>query len=134
MTLINLGNVIIEQINGNDIVGKPNFDGDFKKTKYKLTWLSKCDAIDLVVHEYDHILKTPKLVITENKTIDPACINMDSHKIMYCYGDSALEYISNSTTIQFVRRGYYIMDKSLELIKLPETKFNHLSMHKNIEQ
>lgn len=135
ITLFNLGNVIIKKINNGIIIGQPNFDGDVKTTKYKLSWLSTDDVIDLTINEFNHILSTPKLVyIDENKKIiDHSCINKDSKRVMQCYGDSTLKNLQHGTHVQLLRRGFHIIDTNnenyLELNRLPEStqKINHLS-------
>lgn len=131
VTLFNLGNTIITKIDGNTVVARPNFDGDFKTTKYKLTWLAKKDVIDVILNEFSHILKTPKLMF-KDKDIDPMCINTDSHQKMSCYGETSINKIKQGTHIQLYRRGFYIVDKNDDIIefnRLPDSgkKVNHLS-------
>ena len=136
VTLLNLGNVIIKKIDNGSIIAKANFDGDFKTTKYKLTWLSTEDTIDLTINEYDHILKTSKLV-TNDGVIDTNCINLNSKISMKCYGESGLKSLKYNTHVQLLRRGYCIVNyndennENLEFNKLPDTskKINHLSAY-----
>ena len=136
ITLLNLGNVIIKTINDGMIIGQPNFNGNFKTTKYKLSWLSTDDAIELTINEFSHILKTPKLVYKQDTDeIDHTCINTDSKRTMKCYGDTALKYLSSGTHVQLLRRGFHVIDinneNQLELNRLPDTtkKINHLSAY-----
>jgi glutamyl-tRNA synthetase len=131
VTLFNLGNVIIKEIKNNTIIAKPNFDGDYKTTKYKLSWLASDDAICISILEYDHILNTPKLVFNDDGTIDSSCINKDSYKKMLCYGDKSLVSLLNDTHIQFLRRGHHIISNfnEMEFIRLPDNKVNHLSSY-----
>ena len=137
ITLLNLGNIIIRSIENksNTIIATPNFDGDFKTTKYKLSWLSIEDVIDLTINEYDHILNTPKLTFLENGEIDSSCINKNSKMTMHCYGENALKLLPEKTHIQLLRRGYHIINNNDEnnmiLNRLPDVskKINHLSIY-----
>lgn len=61
------GNVIVKSVSPDLVTVDPNLDGDYKKTKKKLTWLS-CIApnpdatlVPLTLHDYDFLIVKKKL-------------------------------------------------------------------------
>ncbi|ODQ57702.1 hypothetical protein WICANDRAFT_65048 [Wickerhamomyces anomalus NRRL Y-366-8] len=117
LTLMDWGNVIITKLvkegeHVKSIEAKLNLDGDFRKTKHKVTWLADTPekvSVDLV--DFDHLITKDKLEDgddfenfltpkTEFHTEGLADVNVASMKV----GD----------IIQFERKGYYRLDKQAE--------------------
>lgn len=69
VTFMDWGNVIVSSITSDLITVEPNLDGDFKKTKKKLTWLSRVppannpehDLVPLDLVDYDYLITKKKL-------------------------------------------------------------------------
>jgi glutamyl-tRNA synthetase len=129
ITLINFGNVIIKEINNNKILVKNNPEGDFKKTVFKLSWLDVEDCMDIIINEYGHLLKSDNVDFIDG-AVDMNCINENSCKVMYGYGDKELGNIGNKH-VQLLRRGYFkiVEGDGVVLNRLPDCmKVNHLSL------
>ena len=108
-TLMDWGNVIITKKNADgSLEGKLHLEGDFKKTKHKLTWLADTsDVVPVDLVDFDHLLSKDKLEedesfedfltpVTEFHTDAIADVNVKDMKV----GD----------IIQFERKGYYRLD------------------------
>lgn len=121
ITLMNLGNAIVTNIHEHQIVLSPNFAGDFKLTKKKLHWLSTADCCEIQINEYDHILKTEKLILNDDKSVSKDCIRIDSHKIINCYAETSLLAVDTSHHVQLMRRGFHVVDGAKRLVRLPDS-------------
>lgn len=110
VTLMDWGNVIITKKNADgSLEGKLHLEGDFKKTKHKLTWLAEVatDLVPVELVDFDHLLSKDKLEedesfenflteVTEFHTDAVADVNVKDMKV----GD----------IIQFERKGYFRLD------------------------
>lgn len=109
VTLMDWGNAIVTKKNDDgSLVGKLHLEGDFKKTKFKLTWLADTeDKVDADLVDFDHLISKDKLdegdnfedfltPVTEFHTKAVADLNVRDMKV----GD----------VIQFERKGYYRLD------------------------
>lgn len=130
ITLMNLGNVIVKSINEHQIILAPNFAGDFKLTKKKLHWLSVANCCEIQINEYNHILKTEKLILNDDKSVSKDCIRLDSHKIINCYAELSLLAVNSGHHVQLMRRGFHIVDSAKRLARLPDSgKVNSFSTY-----
>ncbi|ANQ09649.1 Glutamate-tRNA ligase [Plasmodium coatneyi] len=146
ITLIKLGNVIITSIvkeNNNadgtdtptikEIIGKSNFDGDFKTTKKKIHWVPYIPEklITCTLYEYDHLITVDKFE-NDNKEDWTKFINSNSKYETVVYAEPAITSLKMSDRFQFERRGYFIVDKvvgnHLHLIKIPDGKSKNMSI------
>lgn len=130
ITLIDWGNAIIETIakDGDTIVeikAKLHLEGDFKKTKYKLTWLAyvpeKFAKLNLITLDY---LITKESLKKEDNFED--FVNPVTKYEVSAHGDHNLSSIKKGESIQLERKGYYICDADLstgdtiQLIAIPD--------------
>ncbi|SCU86357.1 LAMI_0D01728g1_1 [Lachancea mirantina] len=113
VTFMDWGNVIVTKKNKDgSFTGKLHLEGDFKKTKLKLTWLADTDdKVDAELVDFDHLITKDKLEEgedfqdfltpqTEFHTAAVADLNVKDMKV----GD----------IIQFERKGYYRLDSTPE--------------------
>ncbi|KAJ1566452.1 hypothetical protein HK405_009756, partial [Cladochytrium tenue] len=122
VTFMDWGNVIIEKIEWSPdrtFIGlieiSLNLDGDFKKTKKKLTWLSRAlpdgrnelAPVKLVLLDYDFLITKKKL--EENDELKD-CLNPKTEFRTEAWGDSNLRFCKHGDIIQLERKGYYIVD------------------------
>ena len=131
VTLMDWGNAIINKVNkdadGNitSIDGTLHLEGDFKKTKRKLTWLPNLpeNLTPVTLIEYDHLITKPSLLEGENfeNFVNPTTIHETR-----CLGDPNLRTLQKGQRIQLERRGYFICEKPLfktdeiQLIAIPD--------------
>ncbi|KAF0977850.1 hypothetical protein FDP41_003172 [Naegleria fowleri] len=132
ITLMDWGNAIVQQIIKNDagkvveLVGVLHLEGDFKKTKKKLTWLPTNP--DVLVDEvfavyFDNLISKTSLD-PDDKIED--VVNRDSKLVTVSIGDHNLKTLKKGEIIQLERRGYFICDvpfdgKTLTLFNIPDS-------------
>jgi len=145
VTLMDWGNAIIRKIN-KDATGQVSsmeaelhLEGDFKKTKWKFTWLPDVpDLIPVKLVEYDYLITKKKLDEGEDfkQWVNPNIIN-----VTMAVGDPNLRTVKKGDRFQLERRGYFIVDEPfmpfgpragepLALIMIPDGKAStqsHLS-------
>jgi glutamyl-tRNA synthetase len=142
VTFMDWGNVIVKSIEkAGDVIKKVeitlNLDGDFKKTKKKLTWLcpgekGEHELSELNLYYYDYLITKKKLEGDEEiKDI----LNTKSVSIEKAVGDSNLKLLKNGDIIQLEREGYFICDKpstaedpAVHLIYIPDGKIESVSL------
>lgn len=114
ITLMDWGNVIIEKIKRDqdqiiEIEAKLHLEGDFKKTKKKLTWLSPDPQplITVFLYDYDYLI-TKKKMEEEDNLED--CITAQSEFINEALGDAGIALLAKGDVIQLERKGFYICD------------------------
>ncbi|KAL9645842.1 hypothetical protein ABK040_003574 [Willaertia magna] len=130
VTLMDWGNAIIQKIikddegNVKELEGILHLEGDFKKTKKKLTWLPTDSSVltNVKIVTYDYLIT--KEVIEAGDNVDDY-VNVNSKHYSYSYGDHNLKDLKKSETIQLERRGYYICDETFNgdyttLIYIPD--------------
>lgn len=136
-TLMDWGNAIAKKINWNadhtaitsmDIV--LHLEGDFKKTKKKLTWLSriakdnKSGVVNVNLLDYDYLITKRKL--EEEDEVKDFITPVTEFKKL-AVGDINLASLKKGDIIQIERKGYYIVDRaydneSMDLIYIPDGK------------
>ncbi|KAJ3112513.1 hypothetical protein HDU96_004494 [Phlyctochytrium bullatum] len=147
VTLMDWGNVIVKSIDWNsdrsfigEIVVKLNLEGDFKKTKKKLTWLARgipedrqdLTPIRLQLLDYDYLITKKKL--EEDDRIEDFVTPVSEFKTE-AWGDANLRQCRKGDIIQLERKGYYIVDeeysgatsKPIRLIAIPDGKVASIS-------
>jgi glutamyl-tRNA synthetase len=100
---------------GNDIVtameGKLHLEGDFKKTRLKITWLAETDLlIPLELHYFGYLINKRK--IEEDDNFEDH-VNRDSRKVVKAVGDANMKELKKGDVIQLERKGYFIVDVPL---------------------
>ncbi|OQS07909.1 glutamyl-tRNA synthetase [Thraustotheca clavata] len=138
VTLMRYGNVTITAINKNsdgEIISvdcKDHPEGDFKKTKLKITWLAQVDdVVPATLVEFDHLISKPKLEDGDN-FIDH--LTPVTRAEMHAIGDHGLRNLQYGDIIQLERRGYFRVDspyvskdKPLVLFMIPDGKQRAMS-------
>lgn len=137
ITLMDWGNVIIESIQKEEgvvvaINAKLYLEGDFKKTKKKLTWLSPDPntLINVNLHDYDYLITKKKL---EEDDPFENFITPVSEFITPAVGDANLASIQKGDIIQLERKGFFICDQpwtqtsALKLISIPDGRAKSIS-------
>ena len=131
ITMMDWGNMIVKKIVKQDgkvksIEAILNLDGDFKKTKKKLTWLSNdASLIPIAFHDYDFLITKKKL--EENDTFEN-CLTPVTEFITEGRGDENLKNVKKGDIIQIERKGYFICDRPfstdapMKLILIPDGK------------
>lgn len=107
-TLMDWGNVIITKKDANSITAKLHLEGDFKKTKHKVTWLADTEdqvPVDLV--DFDHLISKDKLEEDESFE-DFLTPNTEFHTA--AVADVNVKDMKVGDIIQFERKGYYRLD------------------------
>jgi glutamyl-tRNA synthetase len=142
VTLMDWGNVVVKEIikDGDKVIKlkiQLHLDGDFKKTKKKLTWLGegldpKSRLTDVVLFDYDYLI-TKKKLEEEDDVND--FINKLTEIRTEAIGDANLRAIRSGDIIQLERKGYYICDKaahdndpSIHLILIPDGKAESVAL------
>ncbi|KDO30413.1 hypothetical protein SPRG_19636 [Saprolegnia parasitica CBS 223.65] len=138
VTLMRYGNVTITAINKNSdgeivsVDAKDHPEGDFKKTKLKITWLAQVDDIvPATLVEFDHLISKPKLEENDN-FVDH--LTPVTRAEMHALGDHGLRNLQYGDVIQLERRGYFRVDapyvskdKPLVLFMIPDGKQRAMS-------
>ncbi|KAF9246406.1 tRNA synthetases class I, catalytic domain-containing protein [Melanogaster broomeanus] len=103
-----------------------NLDGDFRKTKKKITWLAQpTDAypmIDVTLLDYDYLITKKKLEEEDDvKDFVPPVSEFREEAL----ADGNVKTLTKGDIIQFERKGYFIFDGAaedgkLEFIKIPD--------------
>ncbi|ODV91220.1 hypothetical protein CANCADRAFT_44829 [Tortispora caseinolytica NRRL Y-17796] len=116
VTLMDWGNVIVNKINKDDrgsvtdIDATLHLDGDFRKTKKKVTWIANTDDVvkaDLV--DFDLLITKDKLE-ENDKVEDYLTPQTEFHSS--AIADSSVKTLKEGDIIQFERKGYYRLDKA----------------------
>lgn len=115
VTLMAWGNAIIDAVEkcestGNILSVKAtlNLEGDFKKTKLKLTWLSDAQELaPLELHHFGYLITKKKL--EEDDTFEEF-VNRNSERVTIAVGDMNMKSMKKGDILQLERKGYYIID------------------------
>ncbi len=135
ITLMDVGNVFVRGkklgADGKTIESlelEANFSGDFTKTEKKVTWLSESPTRPLTpvaLLEFDYLITKKKL--EEDDKFDDFLTPVTEFREEALAAFDVSE-LAEGTTIQFERKGYYILDKAQgkdgrrEFIKIPDGK------------
>ncbi|KAJ3055627.1 hypothetical protein HK097_009954 [Rhizophlyctis rosea] len=141
VTFMDWGNVIVQAVNKatdgsvESIDIKLNLEGDFKKTKKKLTWLSAAATgkpeqtpVKATLFDYDYLITKKKL--EEEDDVKDFVTPVTEFKVE-ALGDANLRLLKKGDIIQLERKGYYIVDRAFEegnteasvhLISIPDGK------------
>ncbi len=92
---------IPESRSGNDTSGL--------KVQGTLHWVNAADAVEVEVREYDRLFRVDNPASEEGDFKD--YINPDSLKVVTGYAEPALKQVTANDHFQFLRKGYYCLDK-----------------------
>lgn len=113
ITLMAWGNAFVRKINGTnpitDIELELHLEGDFRRTKKKVTWLAtEQNLIAAETWEFDHLFSKDKLEEDDNWE---DFVNRDSAKSTEQLCDLNTKDLKVNDIIQLERKGYYRVDK-----------------------
>lgn len=134
------GNAIVrsKSVDATGIVNSIEMDlhleGDFKKTKKKITWLSQSTSeyplIPVTLLDYDYLITKKKL--EENDNIKDFITPVTEFR-EFALADANVKDLRKGDYLQFERKGYFIFDGEnkedgrLEFIKIPDGKAANLA-------
>ncbi|KIM79723.1 hypothetical protein PILCRDRAFT_823268 [Piloderma croceum F 1598] len=105
-----------------------HLDGDFRKTKKKITWLSKPTSdhslIDVTLLDYDYLITKKKLEETDDLADFVTPVSEFKEE---AFADANVKDLTKGDIMQFERKGYFIFDGTakdgkLEFIQIPDGK------------
>lgn len=120
ITLMNWGNAIVRNISRSLLQNPLNrqvtsvelelhLQGDVKKTKKKVTWLSQDqELVPVELYEFDHLITKDKL--EENDNVDDFLTPV-TETITEAYADCNVAELKKDDIMQFDRKGYYRVDR-----------------------
>lgn len=86
------------------------------KVKGTLHWVNAADAVEVEVREYDRLFRVENAANEEGDFKD--YINPDSLKVVTGYAEPSLKEATLTDRFQFMRKGYYCLDKDTSSTKL----------------
>ncbi|ORY86037.1 tRNA synthetases class I, catalytic domain-domain-containing protein [Leucosporidium creatinivorum] len=136
ITLMDWGNAFVRSITTSpsgitELSMELNLDGDFKKTKKKVTWLSSSSPstplTPVTLLDYDYLITKKKL--EEDDDVKNFLTPQTEFRVD-AVADLNVAGLKKGEIIQFERKGYYIVDKAFdastsapaELILIPDGK------------
>ena len=133
ITLMDWGNVIVRRKSVDEagvVTGlelEANFDGDFKATKKKVTWLAQPTETrhltPVTLLDFDYLI-TKKKLEEEDNFVD--FLTPQTRFETHALADANVTALKEGDQIQFERNGYYILDKvqgadgRREFIRIPD--------------
>ncbi|KAJ3044233.1 hypothetical protein HDV00_002911 [Rhizophlyctis rosea] len=138
VTFMDWGNVIVQAVHksadGSSVESvdiKLHLEGDFKKTKKKLTWLSAAatdkaeqNAVKVTLFDYDYLITKKKL--EEEDDVKDFVTPVTEFKTD-ALGDANLRLLKKGDIIQLERKGYYICDLAYDSSN-PESRIHFISI------
>lgn len=132
ITLMDWGNAFVRNVQ-KDANGEAtsvdlelHLEGDFKKTKKKISWLSHGDElVDVLLVDYDFLITKKK--VEEGDSVDQLVTPQSEFKEA-AVADANVAQLKKGDIIQFERKGYYIVDHPATdsapafMIKIPDGK------------
>ena len=133
VTFMDWGNMIAKKIEKEDslvtyVEFEMNLEGDFKKTKKKLTWLSQEITVDLKLLDYDFLISKKELDDGDElkDVLTPV-----TEFVTDAVGDRNLKELKQGDILQIERKGYFICDSNdengLKLILIPDGRQKSIS-------
>ena len=95
---------------------KSGSDTSGLKVQGTLHWVNAADAVEVEVREYDRLFKVENPASEEGDFKD--YINPESLKVVTGYAEPAIKGASQTDRFQFMRKGYYCLDKDTTAEKL----------------
>ncbi len=109
-----------------------HLEGDFQKTKKKVTWLAaptpNHPLTDVVLLDYDYLITKKKL--EEQDSLADYITPVTEFK-REAFADASVRGLKKGDIIQFERKGYYILDGEdsgrLAFVRIPDGKASGLA-------
>jgi len=110
-----------------------NLEGDFRKTKKKITWLAQPSEVhplmDVTLLDYDYLLTKKKLEETDDVKDFVTPVSEFREE---AFADANVSTLTKGDIIQFERKGYFICDGTaedgkLEFIRIPDGRAANLA-------
>ncbi|TBU35547.1 glutamate-tRNA ligase [Dichomitus squalens] len=131
ITLMDWGNAIVRSKTSNEsgiitaIEVELHLEGDFRKTKKKITWLAQPDdahpLVDVTLLDHDYLITKKKL--EENDDVKDFVTPVSEFRDE-AFADANVKELKKGDIIQFERKGYYIfdgvVDSRFEFIHIPD--------------
>lgn len=133
VTLMDWGNAILKSKSEGALEFDLHLEGDFKKTKKKITWLALPTPNHALVHatllDYDYLITKKKL--DEGDNVEDFVTPTTEFRTE-CWADANVLNLKKGDIMQFERKGYYIVDgiyddpegasgaKRMEFVKIPD--------------
>lgn len=113
VTLMDWGNIVITKKNvDGSMVAKLHLEGDFRKTKHKLTWLADTkDVVPVDLVDYDHLINKDKL--EEDESFEDF-LTPQTEFHTEAIADLNVKDMKVGDIIQFERKGYFRLDSLAE--------------------
>ena len=115
ITLMDWGNAFVRNVAKNEAGEATSVDlelhleGDFKKTKKKLSWLSYGDEVaHVLLVDYDFLITKKK--VEEGDSVDQLVTPVSEFKVP-AVADANVKDLKKGDIIQFERKGFYILDE-----------------------
>ncbi|KAI9248794.1 tRNA synthetases class I, catalytic domain-containing protein [Phascolomyces articulosus] len=115
ITLMDWGNAFVRNVTKNEAGEATSVDlelhleGDFKKTKKKLSWLSYGDEVtQVLLVDYDFLITKKK--VEEGDSVEQLVTPVSEFKVA-AVADANVKDLKKGDIIQFERKGYYILDQ-----------------------
>ncbi|KAI8150381.1 tRNA synthetases class I, catalytic domain-containing protein [Fennellomyces sp. T-0311] len=115
ITLMDWGNAFVRNVtkdadgNATSVDLELHLEGDFKKTKKKISWLSYGDEIvDVLLVDYDYLITKKK--VEEGDSVDELVTPVSEFKTP-AVADANVASLKTGDIIQFERKGFYILDQ-----------------------
>lgn len=131
VTLMDWGNAIVrgKEVDASGAITSVtmdlNLEGDFRKTKKKITWLAQPTADhplpSITLVDFDYLITKKKL--EENDDVADFVTPVSEFK-EFAFADANVLELAKGDIIQFERKGYYIYDNEVngerEFFKIPD--------------
>ncbi|OZJ03417.1 hypothetical protein BZG36_03603 [Bifiguratus adelaidae] len=138
ITLMDWGNAFVRKINkdaSGNVTGlelELHLEGDFKKTKKKITWLADTpDLVPALLFDYDYLITKKKL--EEGDDVKDFLTPVSEYKVpAVC--DANVRALKAGDIIQLERKGFFIVDKEatiadpIHLIRIPDGKAGSIAL------
>ncbi|CAG8580606.1 5243_t:CDS:10 [Paraglomus brasilianum] len=142
ITLMDWGNAIVKSITKSEdnpeivstIELQLHLEGDFRKTKKKITWLADTEHVAKVkLVDYDYLINKKKLA--ENDDVKDF-LTAKTEFLDEAIADGNVRDLKKGDIIQFERRGYYIFDSDassddIRFIRIPDGKASNVASKAN---
>lgn len=138
VTLMDWGNAVVDNQDVSSPIKSLNFKlhlaGDFKATSKKITWLAVTESaplLSVILKDYDYLITKRRIEDSDEWT---DYINPVTEFRQEAFADPNLRDLKKGDTIQFERKGFYIVDKVasgddlMELIYVPDGKASSIAL------
>ncbi|OIR58307.1 MAG: glutamyl-tRNA synthetase, partial [Amphiamblys sp. WSBS2006] len=124
VTLMGWGNIVVTEVARGSgkttlVTARLHLDGDFKKTKKKLTWIAKKATVPVLLKDYDLLLAKKKL--EEGDSIMDA-LNPETEFEAEYLAESSMGGVGKGDFVQLERNGNFVCDAPGVLLHIPDGK------------